>query len=175
MSPAFAAKKAKILQQLTAPKAPYTDTLPKSSVDVGIRKLVDEINEIDTLATTSSCAGRIAVYLEGREQNSPRPTPDDDAHISDVAAAGVESGGQSLFVSHDPLPLSGKGPVAPMLGLSDHTNLGVPSSVKGVRCYLHASFSTFGCSGLDHTWLKVTNINPELIDEPDLTCFVFLA
>ncbi|KAI5202995.1 hypothetical protein E4T38_05346 [Aureobasidium subglaciale] len=164
MSPAFAAKKAKILQQLTAPKAPYTDTLPKSSVDVGIRKLVDEINEIDTLATTSSCAGRIAVYLEGREQNSPRPTPDDDAHISDVAAAGVESGGQSLFVSHDPLPLSGKGPVAPMLGLSDHTNLGVPSSVKGVR-WVRCKFEP----------MVVTNINPELIDEPDLTCFVFLA
>jgi tRNA wybutosine-synthesizing protein 3 len=107
--------------------------LSESGVDVGIRRLVDEINKIDTLATTSSCAGRVVVYLEGRSSSSPGSNLDDDMGISGLAIAAAGDGSQPLFVSHDPLPLSGKRPVAPMLGLSDHTNLNVPSSIEGVR------------------------------------------
>lgn len=120
MSTTFAAKKAKILQQLAVPDASSTDIQPGDCVDVGIRELVDEINKLDTLATTSSCAGRFAVYLEGKDPNSSQ------------SSLG-EGDGQWLFISHDPLPLSGNGSVAPMLGLSDHTELSVPSSAKGVR------------------------------------------
>ncbi|THW83265.1 hypothetical protein D6D15_09698 [Aureobasidium pullulans] len=120
MSTTFAAKKAKILQQLAVPDASSTDIQPGDCVDVGIRELVDEINKLDTLATTSSCAGRFAVYLEGKDPNLSQSSLD-------------EGDGQWLFISHDPLPLSGNGSVAPMLGLSDHTELSVPSSAKGVR------------------------------------------
>ncbi|KAI4715913.1 hypothetical protein E4T48_07894 [Aureobasidium sp. EXF-10727] len=127
-SSGFAAQKTKILQQFTAPNASGTSGSSKDMVDVGIRKLVDEINEIDTLATTNSCAGRIVVCLEGRSVTLPASNTYDDA-----PGAVEGDGGQALFVSHDPLPLSGKGPVAPTLGLSDHTNLGVPPSIEGVR------------------------------------------
>jgi tRNA wybutosine-synthesizing protein 3 len=133
MSPGFATQKTKFLQQLTAPDASDTNRSPEGSVDVGIRRLVDEINKIDTLATTSSCSGRVVVYLEGRSSSLPRSNLDDDMGISGLAITADGGSNKSLFVSHDPLPLSGKSPVAPMLGLSDHTNLGVPSSIEGVR------------------------------------------
>ncbi|KAG9836029.1 hypothetical protein KCU98_g12804, partial [Aureobasidium melanogenum] len=132
MSSGFAAQKTDLLQQLTAPNA-LNNISSRSSIDVGIRKLVDEINEIETLVTTSSCAGRIVVYLEGRSLTGPRSNLEDHARISGASIAAEDNGGQSLFVSHDPLPLSGKAPVAPMLGLSDHTNLAIPPSIEGVR------------------------------------------
>lgn len=132
MSSAFAAKKQKILQQLAVPDASYTDLSPKGSVDEGIRALVDEINELDTLVTTSSCAGRIAVYLEGTKKGSTKSTLNEDAQNPGLAAAGGKGGGQWLFVSHDPLTLSEK-PVAPMFGLSDQTNPSAPAFIKDVR------------------------------------------
>lgn len=132
MSSGFVAQKTDLLQQLTAPNALYNIT-SRSSIDVGIRKLVEEINGIETLVTTGGCAGRIVVYLEGRSLTYPHSNLDDHARISGASIAAEDNSGQPLFVSHDPLPLSGKGSVAPMLGLSDHTNLGVPPSIEGVR------------------------------------------
>ncbi|KEQ65615.1 uncharacterized protein M437DRAFT_41233 [Aureobasidium melanogenum CBS 110374] len=128
MSSHFATQKTELLR-LTAPDALNNI----SPIDVGIRKLVDEINEIETLVTTNSCAGRIVVYLEGRSSTSPRSNLEDHARISGASIAADDNNGQSLFVAHDPLPLSGKSLVAPMLGLADHTNLGVPPSIEGVR------------------------------------------
>ncbi|KAI4765737.1 hypothetical protein E4T51_01346 [Aureobasidium sp. EXF-12344] len=131
MSSGFTAQKTDLLQQLTAPNA--LNNIPsRSNIDVGIRKLVDAINEIETLVTTGSCAGRIVVYLEGRSLTGPRSNSDDHTRISGASIAADDNGGQALFVAHDPLPLSGKSPVAPMLGLSDHTNLAVPPSIEGV-------------------------------------------
>lgn len=132
MSSGFVAQKTDLLQQLTAPNALYNIT-SRSSIDVGIRKLVEEINGIETLVTTGGCAGRIVVYLEGRSLTYPHSNLDDHARISGASIAAEDNSGQPLFVSHDPLPLSEKGSVAPMLGLSDHTNLGVPASIEGVR------------------------------------------
>lgn len=133
MTLGFVAQKTRLLQRLTAPNTSSTGHSSGDSVDIGIRSLVDEINKIDTLATTSSCAGRVVVYLEGSGSSSSPSHLDDNMGISGLAIAAERVGDQSLFVSHDPLPLSGKTPVAPMLGLSDHTNLGVPSSIEGVR------------------------------------------
>lgn len=42
------------------------DLSPKGTVDVGIRELIGEINACEGLVTTSSCAGRVSVFLEGR-------------------------------------------------------------------------------------------------------------
>lgn len=38
---------------------------PKGTVDAGIRELIDVINGVEGLVTTSSCAGRVSVFLEG--------------------------------------------------------------------------------------------------------------
>lgn len=86
----FKTKKANILQALAAPS--YSDASPKGSVDTGILDLIDRINAFEGLVTTSSCAGRINVFLEGaggREEQRGNP--------------GGKGGGQWLFVSHDPV------------------------------------------------------------------------
>ncbi|ROW13760.1 hypothetical protein VPNG_03552 [Cytospora leucostoma] len=64
--PSFTRRKAAILEQLSVPDEDYSDLSPKGTVDAGIRDLIDEINALDGLVTTSSCAGRVSVFLEGR-------------------------------------------------------------------------------------------------------------
>jgi tRNA wybutosine-synthesizing protein 3 len=88
----FVIKKQKILSSLSTPSAAYTDLSPKGSVDTAILPLIHEINALEGLVTTSSCAGRISVFLEGRKL--------------DAAVGGKGGGGRWLFVSHEPLNLN---------------------------------------------------------------------
>lgn len=66
--PSFTAKKATILASLALPTSTYTDLSPKGSVDAAIIPLVERLNRLDGVVTTSSCAGRVSVYLEGRKR-----------------------------------------------------------------------------------------------------------
>ncbi|KAH6628636.1 methyltransferase TYW3-domain-containing protein [Chaetomium tenue] len=128
-TPNFTIKKHKILAQLAVPDAEYTDASPKGSVDAGIRHLIDRINNDDAhagLVTTSSCAGRVSVYLEGRKAGpSPSPAAGDGGLVNEgtgggegggvggrgdgapaaagASSAGGKGGGEWLFVSHDPV------------------------------------------------------------------------
>jgi tRNA wybutosine-synthesizing protein 3 len=68
LPPSFIRKKAKILSQLAVPAAEYDDLSPKGSIDDGIRDLIDEINACEAFVTTSSCAGRVSVFLEGQKK-----------------------------------------------------------------------------------------------------------
>jgi tRNA wybutosine-synthesizing protein 3 len=121
---AFTRKKAEILSKLNLPDSDYTDASPKGSVDEGIKDLLTEINKQAGLVTTSSCAGRISIFLEGRRSNkraSPEPqgvrSDEDDGvdmaikieeitRAATVAGAGGKGGGgRWLFVSHDPVEL----------------------------------------------------------------------
>ncbi|KAK3331036.1 methyltransferase TYW3-domain-containing protein [Apodospora peruviana] len=68
MTTTFSQKKIKILSQLSVPDTEYADASPKGSVDSGIRDLIDEINALEGIVTTSSCAGRVSVYLEGHKK-----------------------------------------------------------------------------------------------------------
>ncbi|EXJ71931.1 uncharacterized protein A1O5_04432 [Cladophialophora psammophila CBS 110553] len=61
----FVTKKSQILSHLDQPEGTYTDNSPKGTVDAQIRDLIDEINRYDGLVTKSSCAGRVAVFVEG--------------------------------------------------------------------------------------------------------------
>ncbi|KAL0937427.1 tRNA wybutosine-synthesizing protein [Colletotrichum truncatum] len=117
----FTARKHKILQQLSVPDAEYTDASPKGSVDVGIRELIDELNTLDGFVTTSSCAGRVSVFLEGRKSASKDVTshvtptagePQSQPQIEDAGNGGLTTiagpggkggGGTWLYVSHDPV------------------------------------------------------------------------
>lgn len=98
----FTSKKTNILEALSVPDSDYTDLSPKGSVDEGIRRLIDEINVIDGLVTTSSCAGRVSVFLEGQK------TLEAGQEDGQLATPGGKGGGGAwLFVSHD--PVSGNG------------------------------------------------------------------
>ncbi|KAK8210379.1 hypothetical protein M8818_003549 [Zalaria obscura] len=114
MPSAFEARKATILKDLAVPDSEYTDLSPKGSVDAGIRDLCNEINVQDGMVTTSSCAGRIAVYLEGKKSsnistNADSPEDEGEGERQPNAGPGGKGGGRWLFVSHDPLdyPLQG--------------------------------------------------------------------
>lgn len=79
--PSFARRKEAILAQLAVPDDEYTDLSPKGTVDAGIRDLIDEINGLDGLVTTSSCAGRVSVFLEGRRTGRGGPTAADEGSL----------------------------------------------------------------------------------------------
>ncbi|KAL1881509.1 hypothetical protein Plec18167_003105 [Paecilomyces lecythidis] len=68
----FESRKRKILAELSVPDAEYTDLSPKGSVDEGIRDLIHDINTLAGLVTTSSCAGRVSVFLEGRKKKEKK-------------------------------------------------------------------------------------------------------
>jgi len=127
---AFLAKKSRILSQLSVPDAEYTDASPKGSVDEGIRHLIDEINGRDGLVTTSSCAGRVSVFVEGSKKGDggQRVVEGGDAEAGNrgeekpaSAVGGKGGGGTWLFVSHEKVDegvLRGDGGgVAGLLGL----------------------------------------------------------
>ncbi|KAI0521137.1 methyltransferase TYW3-domain-containing protein [Xylaria bambusicola] len=115
--PNFSRKKECILELLAVPEAEYSDASPKGSVDAEIRDLIEEINAMDGFVTTSSCAGRVSVFVEGRKAGTSAEE-DDAARPTTVAAAGGKGGGGTwLFVSHDPVEENASEGVRGLLGL----------------------------------------------------------
>ncbi|KAI0487677.1 methyltransferase TYW3-domain-containing protein [Xylaria cf. heliscus] len=122
--PNFSRRKERIIEQLAVPDAEYSDASPKGSVDEGIRDLIADINALDGFVTTSSCAGRVSVFVEGRKAGEVGPYRDgdgddegDDRPATLAAVGGKGGGGTWLFVSHDPVPgVVGEG-VRDLLGL----------------------------------------------------------
>ena len=102
----FVRKKQKILDSLAIPDADYTDKSPKGSVDKGIIGIIGDINGIEGLITTSSCAGRVSVFLEGSKSDPISLGPEDDGilrseTLQTIVPGGKGRGGRWLFVSHD--------------------------------------------------------------------------
>lgn len=87
----FDQKRTNILRSLSLDPANYTDLSRKGSVDEPIRHLINLINRNPDLVTTSSCSGRVSVFLEGS------------------GSVGKGGGGRWLFVSHEPLDLEVEG------------------------------------------------------------------
>ncbi|GLA23855.1 hypothetical protein AnigIFM63326_009835 [Aspergillus niger] len=106
----FESRKRKILADLSIPDAEYTDLSPKGSVDEGIRVLIDDINTLPGLVTTSSCAGRISVFLEGRKKQQQQQAVSDEQQQQQrqFVPSGGKGAGKWLYVSHEPLQEYGK-------------------------------------------------------------------
>lgn len=147
---AFIAKKAKILADLAGPIDDYTDASPKGSVDTPIIPLITEINTLPQFVTTSSCSGRISVYLEGSK---------DDGHVDEsavLAEGGVKAtvagtggkggGGRWLYVSHDPVDLKTAGELSKLVGL-EMGQAGVEDGMGGQRL-IRFKFEPLVCSSL---------------------------
>lgn len=145
--PLFTQKKETILKDLAVPSEAYTDLSPKGSIDAGIRDLIGRINKLEGIVTTSSCAGRVSVFLEGAKTRDGKQSDDcggnatrevaaedengdddeeDDGAQSNVKQASVPGGkgkgGRWLFSSHDPVNLpeefeGGQSLVSLMFGL----------------------------------------------------------
>lgn len=144
----FLAKKQKILKALAIPSSSYTDRSPKGSVDDGIKDLVDRINQLEGIVTTSSCAGRISVFLQGTNKSLQAGEDDEEGEgVQDEVDKGAEKndddggvgrlkrqvttsvpggkgrGGRWLFVSHEPVKVPskqglGEKPLFTLFGLS---------------------------------------------------------
>jgi tRNA wybutosine-synthesizing protein 3 len=171
----FTARKEKILSQLSVPDEQYTDASPKGSVDAGIRHLIAQINAHAGLVTTSSCAGRVSVYLEGKKSagagaEGKEPAADDGERdmLLDVggdgsqqqrggngnaaSSAGGKGGGEWLFVSHDPVPGSeGHEGYESLLGLGARlaereTGQDVDADSAGSPRLIHFKFEPMVCS-----------------------------
>lgn len=101
--PAFTAKKNSILSSLSIPEISYTDLSPKGSVDIPIKPLIDRINALDGIVTTSSCSGRVSVFLEGRKGGKSEKEDGDGVRgLEQIAVPGGKGrGGRWLFVSHE--------------------------------------------------------------------------
>lgn len=125
--PSFTTKKKAILASLSVPESSYSDLSPKGSVDEAIKSLLDRINALEGIVTTSSCSGRISVFLEGTKNGSAlsigAKTREEDEIPSKVkeqatVPGGKGMGGRWLFVSHEPVQLYENGnPVSNVLGM----------------------------------------------------------
>jgi len=142
----FKSKKHHILGQLHKPDTEYQDLSPKGSVDSEIRELVQQLNDLPGFVTTSSCAGRVAVYLEGAGKASANPTPGGassaDAGYSATVPKGGKGGGRWLFNSHTPVKLddfSEAGSIYAKLGFVDNTEISFPPPDAAVR-FVHLKF-----------------------------------
>lgn len=119
----FNQRKQRIIEQIAVPANSYTDLSPKGSIDEGIRQLIDDLNAQDGFVTTSSCAGRVSVFLEGQKYR-PADSRDDEARLTSggqidkrethdktqpdehsqqyASIGGKGGGGRWLYVSHEP-------------------------------------------------------------------------
>ncbi|KAI9737923.1 MAG: hypothetical protein M1834_009293 [Cirrosporium novae-zelandiae] len=141
----FVNKKKEILQKLAVPDTEYTDLSPKGSVDKPIRELIQEINDIDGIVTTSSCSGRISVFLEGSQHHvldydvleSLRKDPENYATrpstTTTKVAAGGKGGGRWLFVTHDPIVISREPNISSLFGLRMDETKSCITSTEGLR------------------------------------------
>lgn len=64
----FHTLKSRILTSLSVPPESYTDASPKGTLDTAIVPLIERLNALEGVVSTSSCAGRISVFLEGRKK-----------------------------------------------------------------------------------------------------------
>ncbi|KAL4781586.1 methyltransferase TYW3-domain-containing protein [Aspergillus varians] len=103
--PIFISRKNKILADLSTPDEEYSDLSPKGSVDEGIRDLIQDINTLPGLVTTSSCAGRISVFLEGRRAPNPSEETPKASEQRKFVPSGGKGAGRWLYVSHEPLDI----------------------------------------------------------------------
>ncbi|KAH6605203.1 hypothetical protein Trco_006910 [Trichoderma cornu-damae] len=142
----FREKKSKILQQLSVPDTEYTDASPKGTVDEGIRHLIDEINAAEGFVTTSSCAGRASVFLEGRKTKPGDGESGGESEGGQVARVGGKgAGGAWLYVSHDARADGGEEYLAWMEGLglshvADALEIPVGDGSSGERRLIHFKF-----------------------------------
>ena len=129
LPPSFVSKKNQILHDLSTPVSSYEDASPKGSVDIAIVDLINGINELDGFVTTSSCAGRISVFVEGKkkieelqgDEDFAKDVEGQDQRSQDretkAGTGGKGGGGKWLYVSHDPFVFQDRQDLAAALGM----------------------------------------------------------
>jgi tRNA wybutosine-synthesizing protein 3 len=88
---AFDQKKRLIVQELAETLSAVPDASPKGSIDELCVPIIHLINSHSDMVTTSSCSGRVSVFLEGEKQIGEH----------EYKIGGKGDGGRWLFVTHD--------------------------------------------------------------------------
>ncbi|QLL33662.1 hypothetical protein HG536_0E05730 [Torulaspora globosa] len=83
----FDQKKASILAEI---RSSQPDLSPKGDIDVLCYPIMDLINSHSDMVTTSSCSGRLSIFLEGTKQ-----------HNGVQKSGGKGEGGRWLYVTHN--------------------------------------------------------------------------
>ncbi|KAF2712718.1 hypothetical protein K504DRAFT_475010 [Pleomassaria siparia CBS 279.74] len=144
MQSRFKVKKRKILEQLDTPDVDYQDLSPKGSIDTPIRPLISDINGISGLVTTSSCSGRISVFLEGRKKEAHDAELPSETDVS-RAGPGGKGGGAWLFISHDPVDFSEHPHFMSSFGLQS-SDAGKEMAPNDSCRYIHLKFEPMVCT-----------------------------
>lgn len=100
----FTQKKHSILSQISATSADNPDASPKGTLDVHLLDLINLINAHPDMVTTSSCSGRLSVFLEGHKQFAHHQQLEDSVDEGEdrEKVGGKGQGGKWLFVTHEP-------------------------------------------------------------------------
>lgn len=99
----FNQKKKSIIDEIETTLGNVKDASPKGSIDELCVPIIRLINSHKDLVTTSSCSGRVSVFLEG---NKVKKTASDDAETDVMKIGGKGDGGNWLFVTHHKEELS---------------------------------------------------------------------
>jgi tRNA wybutosine-synthesizing protein 3 len=94
----FDQKKASIIAQIDGTDEKNPDASPKGTIDEPIIPLIKLINSHSDMVTTSSCSGRVSVFLEGVKVKN-----------DEEKLGGKGDGGKWLFITHDPNELNETG------------------------------------------------------------------
>ena len=89
----FDQKKQHLLNQIGTTSPDNPDASPKGTLDVALLPLINLINSHPDMVTTSSCSGRVSVFLEGNKVKANQ-------------IGGKGGGGKWLFITHDPSELN---------------------------------------------------------------------
>jgi tRNA wybutosine-synthesizing protein 3 len=140
--PNFDARKARILAEIES-SAP--DLSPKGFIDVQILPLISRLNVHEDMVTTSSCSGRISVFVEGAKDTSTR-------------VGGKGDGGRWLFVDHDSVDIAGMSDsqiAEKMVGeRAVAAAEGGAVEVGAMTRFVHFKFETMVSSPSDHSYLR---------------------
>lgn len=104
----FEQKKKHILKQIELTDDDHHDASPKGTIDAPLLPLIHLINKNKDMFTTSSCSGRVSVFLEGdrivaQPSNEETKTGENtDTKMVREKIGGKGAGGKWLFVTHDP-------------------------------------------------------------------------
>ncbi|KAL8716164.1 MAG: hypothetical protein Q9220_000069 [cf. Caloplaca sp. 1 TL-2023] len=103
--PSFHTLKSSILTSLSTPTSSYTDASPKGTLDEPIVPLLDRLNALEGVVTTSSCSGRVSVFVEGGGDYDAEEGKGADEGMREGkekrVPGGKGIGGRWVWVSHE--------------------------------------------------------------------------
>ncbi len=92
MLDSFQQKKKALLEQISITSDSHPDLSPKGTIDNEVLPLIHLINSHPGMVTTSSCSGRLSVFLEGKKHK----LTSDETKIG-----GKGDGGRWIYITHD--------------------------------------------------------------------------